>query len=100
MRYVIGHFSVQPGTRDEFMAKTKDYIDASRADDGCVYFDIALMTDNPDGLVMVECWRDQAAHKAHQASTYASAFQPTGAAFIVNGAFQEMNVENADSVVF
>lgn len=99
MRYVIGRFNVRPGKRPELLEAAKSYVAASRADAGCVYFDIAPMPDNPDGCVMVECWETQDAHKAHQASAYAAAFNPTAGALILKGEFQEMNVETPDNVV-
>jgi quinol monooxygenase YgiN len=99
MRYVIGRFSVRPGKRAELLEKAHNYVAASRADAGCVYFDMAPMPDNPDGVVMVECWETQDAHKAHLATAYATAFNPTAGALILKGEFQEMNVDKPDNVV-
>jgi quinol monooxygenase YgiN len=100
MRYVIGRFYLRPGKRPEFLEAAKAYVDASRADAGCVYFDIAPMPDNPDGCVMVERWETQDAHKAHQASAYAAAFNPIFGALALRGDFQEMNVDDPDNVTF
>lgn len=98
MRYVIGRIELRPGKRAEFMQAAAGYVAASRADEGCVYFDIAPTPDNPDGAVMIECWEDFASHKAHQASGYAAAFNPIAGALILRGTFEEMNVDNAENV--
>ena len=99
MRYVIGRITIRPGKREEFLAKAQTYIAASRADEGSVYFDIAPKPDDPDGLVMIECWADLATHRAHQTRDYAAAFQPIGAAYILRGEFEEMTVDTVENVV-
>jgi quinol monooxygenase YgiN len=100
MRYVIGRFTVRSGKRPEFLDHAKAYVAASRADKGCVYFDIAPAPDDPDGCVMVECWDTEDNHKAHQSSAYAAAFNPTFGALALRGEFQEMNVDKPDNVAF
>jgi quinol monooxygenase YgiN len=92
--------TVRAGKRAEFLAKAADYITASRADKGCVYFEIAPVPDRADDLVMIEGWETQDDHKAHQASDYAKAFGPIGGAYLLRGNFQEMNVTDAENVVF
>ncbi|HWA17484.1 MAG TPA: antibiotic biosynthesis monooxygenase family protein [Devosia sp.] len=100
MRYVIGRMSVRSGTRTEFLAKAAGYISASRADKGCVYFEIAPVPDRADDLIMIEGWETEGDHKAHQASDYAKAFGSIGGAYLLRGDFQEMNVDKAEQVSF
>ncbi|MET1080595.1 MAG: putative quinol monooxygenase [Pseudomonas sp.] len=49
-------------------------IAASRAEPGCLQYDLHLQTDNPRVLVMIEQWRDAAALTEHQGSAHHQAF--------------------------
>ena len=99
MRYVIGHISARPGTREEFLGKAQSYVAASRADAGCVYFDITSKPDDPDGLVIIEHWADLATHVAHQERDYSAAFRPVAGQYFLHAEFEEMTVPNVETVV-
>lgn len=99
MRYVIGRMTVRPGKRDEFLGKSAGYVSASRAEEDCVYYEQGPMHGNPDGIVLVECWKTAEGHAAHLASAYAKAFGPTAQKYILRGEFQEMDVNNPNNVV-
>lgn len=70
--------------KDENIGELKgllvDMIDASRAEDGCLFYYIHQMSDKPNTFVVLESWRDddaldghkQSAHYAH----YKSSFEP------------------------
>ena len=56
---------LQPDTRDLILARAPEAQAATRAEPGCIAYDFYTCTDNPDRLVFVETWHDEAAHAAH-----------------------------------
>lgn len=56
---------LKPGTRDLILAEAPAAQAATRAEPGCLAYDFFTCTDDPDRLVFIEAWRDQAAHAAH-----------------------------------
>ena len=65
-------------------AKMKELLSAmvipSKAEDGCVFYDIFVYGDNPRKFMAVESWQDEAALDGHKASThyavYKSSYEP------------------------
>ncbi len=100
MRYVIGRITVRPGKREEFLARAESYVAASRADIGCLYFDVTPRPDDPNGIVMIEHWADLETHLAHQARDYALAFRPVAGSYFLHAEFEEMTVPGVEKLVF
>lgn len=47
---------------------------ATRAEPGCIAYDFFKCTDDPDKLVFVETWKDEAAHAFHMEQTHTKSF--------------------------
>jgi quinol monooxygenase YgiN len=56
---------LQPGTRDEILARAPAAQAATRAEPGCISYDFFTCTDDPDRLVFVEAWTSKEAHDWH-----------------------------------
>lgn len=56
---------LQKGTREMILSRAHEAQKATRAEPGCIAYDFYTCTDNPDRLVFVETWQDEAAHAAH-----------------------------------
>ncbi|WP_102226620.1 putative quinol monooxygenase [Acidimangrovimonas sediminis] len=54
-----------PGGRDRILARAPAAQAATRAEPGCLSYDFFTCTDDPEKLVFVESWRDEAAHAFH-----------------------------------
>lgn len=52
--------------------------DASRAEAGCIAFDVARSTDDPNTFVLYEEWRDQAALDFHYKTEHFERFGVNG----------------------
>lgn len=61
---------LQPGTRDDILRRAPAVQAATRAEPGCISYDFYTCTDDPDRLVMVESWADEAAHAYHMEQTH------------------------------
>lgn len=62
--------ALEPGTRDKVLARAPEVQAATRAEPGCIAYDFFTCTDDPDKLVFVEAWQDEAAHAYHMAQTH------------------------------
>jgi quinol monooxygenase YgiN len=98
-KYVIGRVRVKPGMRDEYLDAGRDYIETSRRDAGCIYYREARDMDDPDGLIVVECWDTREHHAAHTRRPHFSAFGPTFLKYVASATFEEMDVGKINAVV-
>jgi len=65
MVLVIGSVVVQPGRLREAIALSQEHVARSRKEPGCKAHAVYQDTENPDRLVFVEQWSDQAALAQH-----------------------------------
>lgn len=84
---------LQPGTRDEILARAPEVQSATRAETGCIAYDFFTCTDDPDRLVFVEAWTSKEAHAWHLEQDHTKAFiafhEPKHASFL----FETVNAE-------
>jgi quinol monooxygenase YgiN len=62
---VIGNVTAQPGRYQEALALSQEHVARSRTEPGCVSHAVHRDTENPDRLVFVEEWLDQASLQQH-----------------------------------
>ena len=65
---------LEPGTRDQILARAPAAQAAARAEPGCLAYDFFTCTDDPDKLVFVEAWTDEAAHAFHMEQDHTRRF--------------------------
>lgn len=82
----------QPGTRMKILERAPAAQAATRAEPGCVEYDFYTCTDNPERLVFVETWKDQAAHACHMKQPHTKAFIAFHEQFHRNFMFETINV--------
>lgn len=70
---VVATIPVKPDRRDEALAVLGTLIEATRAEEGCVAYDLFESASTPDTFVMVETYADQAATDAHMSSPHLAA---------------------------
>jgi quinol monooxygenase YgiN len=62
---VIGSVTAQPGRYQEALALSQEHVARSRTEPGCVSHAVHRDTENPDRLVFVEEWLDEASLQQH-----------------------------------
>lgn len=72
-RFIIS-IELQAGTRGRILARAPEAQAATRAEPGCLAYDFFTCTDDPDRLVFVEAWRNNAAHEFHMAQEHTRRF--------------------------
>jgi quinol monooxygenase YgiN len=79
---VVAELNAKAGQEDELRALLLSVIDAVRAEEGCIQYDLHVSTTNPAGFVFYENWKDAAALKSHAASPHMKAFGAKAAALL------------------
>ena len=64
-KYIVGWLKLKPGRREAVLAIARAYVEACRREPGCLFFEMVPSLDDPDGLVIAECFADAAAHATH-----------------------------------
>lgn len=65
MILVLGSATAHAGSFPEVLALSREHVARSRAEPGCISHAVHQDTENPNRLVFVEQWADQAALQAH-----------------------------------
>lgn len=70
--FLRGHIQVPPGRIEQVRAALPDHIALTRAEPGCLSFEVVEDADNSGRFVVSEVFVDQDAFEAHQARTMQS----------------------------
>ena len=90
-KFIMGWLHFKPGKRDDFIAKSRWYADACRAEAGCEFFDFSLCPFDPDLAMVMECFSDRRAHEEdHIASEHFKRFWKALGEVCVEGRFQNI----------
>lgn len=76
---VVATIPAKPEAADQVRAALQELVEATRAEDGCVAYDLYESGSVPGTFVTVERWRDAASLEAHMATPHvAAAFAAAG----------------------
>jgi quinol monooxygenase YgiN len=75
MIFITAKFRVKSEDADRWPEITRAFTEATRAEDGCLWFDWSRSVDDPTEYVLVEAFRDGAAGGAHVSSEHFRAAQ-------------------------
>jgi len=70
---VVATISAKSGFRAEVRQALDKLIAPSRAEAGCLQYDLHIVRDNPDSFVMIERWQDDATLDRHMATAHFAA---------------------------
>jgi quinol monooxygenase YgiN len=68
--FITAKFPVKPDYADEWPELSREFTEATRAEEGCLWFDWFRSLDDPTVYVLVEAFRDDAAGAAHVQSEH------------------------------
>ena len=73
-------FIAKPDGIDKMKELLSAMVKPSKAEDGCLFYEIVQYKDKPEKFMAVETWRDEAALDGHKASAhyaiYKSSYEP------------------------
>ena len=70
MIFITAKFPVKPEHADDWPEISRRFTEATRAEEGCLWFDWSRSLDDPSEYVLVEAFRDDAAGGAHVRSDH------------------------------
>ncbi|MDU0347963.1 putative quinol monooxygenase [Actinomyces sp. MRS3W] len=73
---IIATFTVRPDAVEEFTAKARELVAASRAEAGNVSYELLRAREDAATLTFLEAWADDAAIEAHNASPHFTTLIP------------------------
>lgn len=73
MVHVIAHIQAKPEAADDLRRVFDTLLAPSRAEPGCIGYQVFEDNTRPGHFVTVECWADDAAFDAHMASAHVAA---------------------------
>jgi quinol monooxygenase YgiN len=65
MIFITAKFRIQPEHADNWPEISRSFTEATRGEDGCLWFDWSRSIDDPHEYVLVEAFRDDDAGAAH-----------------------------------
>ena len=74
MIITIAHARVEPMEREMFLTAVPAFLRATRAEPGCIVYDIVESVDEPNHFVTVERWDERASVDAHMAAAHTQTF--------------------------
>ena len=70
MIFITAKFQIKPEHADDWPEISRAFTEATRSEEGCLWFDWSRSLDDPDEYVLVEAFRDDAAGGAHVQSEH------------------------------
>jgi quinol monooxygenase YgiN len=68
--FITAKFRVQPERADRWPEITREFTEATRGEDGCLWFDWSRSVEDPNEYVLLEAFRDGEAGGAHVGSEH------------------------------
>ena len=75
MIFITARFAVRPEHAEAWPEISRAFTEATRAEEGCLWFDWSRSLDDPNEYVLVEAFRDGEAGGAHVGSAHFKAAQ-------------------------
>lgn len=73
---IIAKFKVNEGEEQNFLTLTKDLIQASKAEDGCIEYDLHKNVKEPRTFCMIEKWKNKEAVDFHNNTSHFTSAVP------------------------
>jgi quinol monooxygenase YgiN len=67
---MVVEFHAAPGRADDLRRALLGVVGSTRAEDGCLRYDLHHGVDDPDVLTFYEIWASRAAHAAHDRAAH------------------------------
>jgi quinol monooxygenase YgiN len=70
MIFITAKFRIQPEHADDWPEISRSFTEATRGEDGCLWFDWSRSLEDPNEYILVEAFRDDDAGAAHVQSEH------------------------------
>ena len=83
MIHLIATITIRPGSLEAVIAAAKPCLEGTRAEAGCISYELFQSVEDPEKLVFVERWTDRAALTAHFHAPHLIAWREAGGPHIL-----------------
>lgn len=83
MIHLIATITIRPGSLETVVAAARPCLEATRAEAGCISYELFQSVEEPEKLVFVERWKDRAALTAHFHAPHLVAWREAGGPYIL-----------------
>lgn len=77
MIFITAKFLVRPEDSDQWLEISREFTEATRGEEGCLWFDWSRSVEDPTEYVLVEAFRDSEAGATHVGSAHFKEAQQT-----------------------
>jgi len=95
--YVIATLTTKPGAAPRLLDAARTCIAATRAEAGCLGYDLHASISDPDVLVFVEKWETREALTAHSKQPHLAAWREAGAPHLVSRRIEIVHPEQVET---
>lgn len=74
MIVVTATITAKPGERDNIISKSRDLIESTRLESGCISYNLYASTEDDDVLMMLEQWENPEVLETHMQTEHFKAF--------------------------
>ena len=90
---IVAKMLVKADKVEEFKATARELVEKSRAEEGNIFYSLNVSASDPRQLAFIECWKDQAAIEAHNATEHFTGILPKLSALCEAGLPVELYTE-------
>ncbi len=83
MIHLIATITIRPGSLDAVVAAAKPCLEGTRAEAGCISYELFQSVEDPEKLVFVERWKDRTALTEHFHAPHLIAWREAGGQHIL-----------------
>lgn len=81
---VVAQVKAKPGTIAALLAAQTELVHATRAEEGCIRYDLHVSTKDPEQVVFIETWESEEALQRHLDGPAIAAFRQAGGHLIAD----------------
>lgn len=96
MIYVVATLVIKPGSLDALRAPAAACVAATRAEQGCIAYELFHSLSDPEKLVFVERWETREALTAHSKQPHLAAWREASAPYLVSRVIEIIHPERIE----
>ncbi|WDR03864.1 putative quinol monooxygenase [Devosia algicola] len=98
MIYVVATLQIELGALEPFVDAACPCIEATRAEPGCVHYDLCASVTDPERVVFIERWESREALNTHLASPHMLAFKAASKPFVRASKIEIVHSEQVEKI--
>ena len=98
MIYVIATFDLKPGMAAALAEAARPCLEATRKEEGCIFYDLTFSSTNPDQATMVERWESRAHLQAHFSTPHIEAWKEVSGPMMLGRTVEIIHTDKVETL--